>query len=90
MLLGEYFKSRPGGQALLAKAIGAHAPDVSRWAAGQRPVPVGRCTAIELATCGAVRRWDLRPADWHLIWPELLGVDGAPEPLQLQEHARAA
>lgn len=23
--------------------------------------------------------WDLRPDDWHLIWPELIGVEGAPE-----------
>ena len=21
---------------------------------------------------------DLRPDDWHLIWPELIGVDGSP------------
>jgi len=30
-----------------------------------------RCPAIERATNGAVRRQDLRPDDWHLIWPEL-------------------
>lgn len=23
--------------------------------------------------------WDLRPDDWHLIWPELIGSTGAPE-----------
>lgn len=23
--------------------------------------------------------WDLRPNDWHQIWPELIGADGAPE-----------
>ncbi|MDB5975187.1 MAG: hypothetical protein JWR07_1947 [Nevskia sp.] len=23
-------------------------------------------------------RWDLRPNDWYLIWPELIGVEGAP------------
>ena len=34
--------------------------------------------AIERATDGAVRRWDLRPDDWHRIWPELVGMDGAP------------
>lgn len=27
--------------------------------------------AIERATNGAVTRRDLRPDDWHLIWPEL-------------------
>ena len=25
------------------------------------------------------RLQDLRPDDWHLIWPELVGTDGAPE-----------
>ena len=34
--------------------------------------------AIEVATAGDVRRWDLRPDDWHRIWPELIGTDGAP------------
>lgn len=24
--------------------------------------------------------WDLRPDDWHRIWPELIGAEGAPEP----------
>lgn len=24
------------------------------------------------------RLWDLRPDDWHLIWPELKSVNGAP------------
>lgn len=23
--------------------------------------------------------WDLRPSDWHRIWPELIGSPGAPE-----------
>ncbi len=31
-------------------------------------------------------RWDLRPNDWHLIWPELIGTDGAPKiPTQTSE-----
>lgn len=37
------------------------------------------CVRIEAETGRAVRRWDLRPTDWHLIWPELIGADGAPE-----------
>lgn len=36
------------------------------------------CVLIERATAGDVRRWDLRPDDWHLIWPELIGQPGAP------------
>jgi hypothetical protein len=26
----------------------------------------------------AMRLWDLRPDDWHRIWPELVGAEGAP------------
>lgn len=33
---------------------------------------------IERISAGAVRRWDLRPDDWHRIWPELIGAEGAP------------
>ncbi|WP_080405934.1 YdaS family helix-turn-helix protein [Burkholderia ubonensis] len=29
------------------------------------------CVAIERASQGVVNRRDLRPKDWHLIWPEL-------------------
>jgi DNA-binding transcriptional regulator YdaS (Cro superfamily) len=31
--------------------------------------------AIEQVTNGAVTRKDLRPDDWHLIWPELVDVN---------------
>lgn len=44
---------------------------ISQWKTGIRPVPVERCPAIEQATGGQVTRKDLRPDDWHLIWPEL-------------------
>lgn len=37
------------------------------------------CVAIEVATRRHVMRWDLRPDDWHLIWPELVGTKGAPK-----------
>lgn len=55
----------------LAQEIGAHIPDVSRWASKQRPVPEKFAVAVERATGGAVTRKELRPDDWHLIWPEL-------------------
>ena len=45
---------------------------VSQWASGTKPVPIERCPAIERATSGAVTRRDLRPDDWHCIWPELI------------------
>jgi hypothetical protein len=36
-----------------------------------------------------VARWDLRPDDWHRIWPELIGAEGAP-PLPVEPQCKAA
>lgn len=47
--------------------------------------------ALDRVSGGRVRRWDLRPSDWHLIWPELIGADGAPPiPTTQPEEARNA
>lgn len=45
--------------------------------ASRRPGPA-HCVSIERATDGAVTRRDLRPDDWHLIWPELAEAATAP------------
>lgn len=63
-----------GGQAALANICGVTPQAVSQWVRGIRPIPVERCAAIERATNGVVTRRDLRPNDWHLIWPELKEV----------------
>lgn len=62
---------RLGSQAGLAKAIDVAPAIVHQWRSGVRPVPVQHCLAIERATNGAVTRRDLRPDDFHLIWPDL-------------------
>lgn len=36
-----------------------------------------------------VRRWDLRPDDWHRMWPELIGTEGAP-PINTETAAQEA
>jgi DNA-binding transcriptional regulator YdaS (Cro superfamily) len=63
----------------LARRIGSGVvrQNVEYWVRTGR-VPVERCAAIERASDFTVRRWDLRPTDWHQIWPELIGVEGAP------------
>lgn len=72
MNLHEYISEQGRGSiGRLASCIGAHAPDVSRWASGKRVVPEKSAVAIETATGGKVTRRDLRPADWQQIWPEL-------------------
>ncbi|HBH39604.1 MAG TPA: hypothetical protein DDX06_14605 [Curvibacter sp.] len=83
MNLHEYF-SQGGSLSVgeLAAAIGIKNPaQVRQWQhayANRQPGPE-YCVAIEKATSGAVRRWDLRPDDWYRIWPELIGADGAPQ-----------
>lgn len=69
-----------GGLTTLAAAVGISTVYLSQLAARQngREASPELCVRIENATLKRVRRWDLRPADWHLIWPELVGVDGAP------------
>ena len=60
-----------GSQAALARAIGVASPTVNQFVKKVRPVPEKVAVAIKSATSGEVHRRDLRPDDWHLIWPEL-------------------
>ena len=46
--------------------------------------------ALARRICGldqGARLQDLRPKDWHRIWPELIGAPGAPEAPPEQEAA---
>lgn len=75
MTLSEYLAlpSALSVQALRA-AIGARSDaQIRQWQHGysNRRPGAAYCSAIEAATAGAVTRRDLRPNDWHLIWPEL-------------------
>jgi DNA-binding transcriptional regulator YdaS (Cro superfamily) len=80
MDLRTYLKANRGSGVAIAKFVEVHPVMVSQWANGTKaPIPVERCTAIERATDGAVRRWDLRPHDWHEHWPELKRAKGAPQ-----------
>lgn len=49
------------GPSCLAKAIGVKPQFVTALGSGERPVPPGRCLAIEKATNGRVTRYELRP-----------------------------
>ena len=71
MDLDTYLRSGTETAASMAAKLGVTPAFVSHWRTGFRPIPVERCAAIEQATNGAVTRKDLRPNDWHLIWPEL-------------------
>ena len=77
MKLRTYVSQQRGRAAWLARAIGVRPVMISQWMSG-KSVSVTSALAIEHATGGSVMRWDLRPDDWHLIWPELVGTEGAP------------
>jgi DNA-binding transcriptional regulator YdaS (Cro superfamily) len=60
-----------GSQQALATALGITKAAVWQWKEEGRQVPIQHCSAIERETGGKVTRQELRPDDWHLIWPEL-------------------
>lgn len=77
--LAAYLSEERGRTGKVAARAGVSAAFVSQIANGGRGVPAERAADIERACDGLVRRWDLRPGDWHRIWPELIGAPGAPE-----------
>ncbi|WP_404841981.1 transcriptional regulator [Burkholderia vietnamiensis] len=60
------------GKAALARLVGVQPQTLQQWVNGQRSVPPPRAYRIECAT-GVDRRW-FRLKDWHVHWPELVGV----------------
>lgn len=70
-----------GSQVALARDLGVQPPTVAQWALPNdapkfRPLPIRFCRRVaELADCHVAT---LRPDDWHRIWPELIGTEGAP------------
>jgi DNA-binding transcriptional regulator YdaS (Cro superfamily) len=64
-------------QKALADLIGESPSFVNQWIRLDRPVPIPTCVLIEQRTGGAVTRQELRPKDWHAIWPELIEKQAA-------------
>lgn len=62
--------SQVGGTSALASMIGVSPSAPCMWRK-RGVVPLAHCYAIEKATAGSVNRRDLRPDDWHQIWPDL-------------------
>lgn len=56
---------------LFAERCGTSAAYLRNVIYGQRKAGDKLCVAIERESGGHVTRRDLRPDDWHLIWPEL-------------------
>ena len=79
------------GVSKLADQIGVGQSVVSNWRKRGTLIEPLLCTRIEKATRGAVRRQDLRPADWQEIWPELMSREAlsvAADPTGVAPDAR--
>jgi len=70
MKLAEYINAKRGNAIRLASILGISPSYISQMASGYRAISPDRCIPIERATNGQVTRFDLRPTDAHLIWPE--------------------
>jgi DNA-binding transcriptional regulator YdaS (Cro superfamily) len=77
--------SHCGGLSKLATELGVSSQVLTNWRA--RGVPIERCAELEEASGKTVRRWELRPDDWHRIWPELIGAEGAPAIAEAEQGA---
>jgi DNA-binding transcriptional regulator YdaS (Cro superfamily) len=62
----------------IAAAVGSSFGHLRNVAYGYRPCAPALAVALEQLSGGDVRRWDLLPDEWASIWPELVGMDGAP------------
>lgn len=70
-----------GGITAVAHRLNIKPPSVSGWIAdGKDGIPDGRLIELgaDIERAAGVKRWDLRPKDWHVIWPELIDTEGAP------------
>ncbi len=79
MTLKEYFELQGRGSvAAFADQIGCTTAYIYRLANELPSIHPKRCVEFENMTGGKVMRWDLRPYDWWLIWPELLEREDHP------------
>jgi DNA-binding transcriptional regulator YdaS (Cro superfamily) len=89
MDLKTHLKSLPDLEArdAFAKRVGTSLGHMTNVANGYKPCAPTLAVSIEQDTNRAVMRWDLRPEDWHRIWPELIGAEGAPPIVALEAKA---
>lgn len=70
----------------LADITGVNEQYLYQCLTGRAHMEAKEASRVERETELALRRWDLRTTDWHLIWPELIGADGAPS---IKDEAKA-
>jgi|GEM_PF-1991668 len=79
MKLIDYRKRvKPNEWAEFALAVGTTVGHLNNVAYGLRIASAALARRIADVSKGDVAVWETRPEDWHLIWPELIGAEGAP------------
>jgi DNA-binding transcriptional regulator YdaS (Cro superfamily) len=58
-------------QAQMAAIIGVTQGRIGHWYRGEDMPPPATCVLLERYSNGQITRQELRPLDWHTIWPEL-------------------
>ncbi len=72
MTLQQYLNSlTTEQQAIFARASSTSIGYLRKVCSTGKPLGAQICSLVEMASNGQVTRQDLRPDDWHLIWPEL-------------------
>jgi DNA-binding transcriptional regulator YdaS (Cro superfamily) len=90
MRLSEYIKrfSREEREQF-AFACGTTVGHLNNVAGRHRTASAALTRSIARQTGGAVPEWELRPDDWHVIWPELQQDAAAPQGAPVDERRAA-
>lgn len=68
----------PEARRQMAAEIGCNERFLWQCLTGRNAMQPLDAVQVEVQTRGKLRRWHVRPKDWHLIWPEIVGQEGAP------------
>lgn len=63
----------------LAAAVGVNEQYLYQCLTGRKAMKPEEAVRVERASGLRLRRWHVRTQDWHRIWPELIGAEGAPQ-----------
>ena len=75
----------------LAEALRVDEQYLYQCLSGRKDMKPAEAVRIERESEQRLRRWQLRQSDWHLIWPDLIGTEGAPAvPMAKEEASDAA
>jgi DNA-binding transcriptional regulator YdaS (Cro superfamily) len=72
----------------IAKRVNVHYTSLMQAMKGERNFSPAECVRIWQECDEEMKLWQLRPKDWHLIWPMLIGKRGTP-PVPEKEKSSA-